>query len=193
MRGEIDAAPPLRLCAGLLADAFVDEPGMRWICGPGLPRKRRWFAATTHAHVSLPGHRAYVISGDGVPVGAALAGPSGGRLGLRARVEWTARVCAGCGPGAVRRTLAYLAAVEDGVPGGAWSLEFVGVSPTARGRGAARALIERVVGDAAGADVVLTTADPANVGVYRRLGFVETGRVRLADLSVVTMRRAGST
>lgn len=60
-----------------------------------------------------------------------------------------------------------------------WYLRELGTRPAARGRGVARALVERRRRDArqAGVGIYLESSTRANVPVYERLGFRETGPV----------------
>ncbi|WP_018351701.1 GNAT family N-acetyltransferase [Longispora albida] len=157
--------------AGLLATAFSAEPGMTWLCGT---RKRPWFAAT----LRLPVDRVLV------PGAAALITPPGSRIPPLTQARWAASVLAGCGPRAVRRTLGYLARTEPLKPAGASVLEFVGVLPEDRGRGLARQLITAIPGP-----LFLTTADPANIPLYTKLGFTVTETVRIGPLTVTAMLR----
>src|SRR5690606_14403256 len=123
----------------------------------------------------------------GSPAGAAVVTPARTGPGPVAQLVWTARVGLGCGPTAVRRTLAYLDA--GAAPADAATLELVGVVPGRRGGGVGRALLEQVIVHAAGTPLHLSTADPANVGLYRRFGWRETGRLPVGDLAVTTMLR----
>lgn len=177
-------------CARLLAEAFVDEPGMRWICGRGMRARRAWFAATVRTHATLPDTARYVAQVAGGPAGAALVTAAGARPGTLARLLWTARVGVGCGPTAIVRTLRYLDAST--APADALTLELVGVLPALRGRRVGRALLERVIADSAGRPLHLTTADPSNVALYERFGWRETGRVGVGGLTVIAMLRPGS-
>ncbi|MDN4613306.1 GNAT family N-acetyltransferase [Leifsonia sp. F6_8S_P_1B] len=83
----------------------------------------------------------------------------------------------------------YLLAEVDGIPvgcaaaiaaGGAVSVEHVVTSADHRGRGIGTALTAAATeaGRRLGATVAVLTASPDGVGIYRRLGFTEHGRVR---------------
>ncbi|WP_436496250.1 hypothetical protein [Actinokineospora sp. HUAS TT18] len=111
-------------------------------------------------------------------------GQAGGSPGVGALVGWTWRVLCGCGPRAVSRTLAYQRATDRLKPAGVSTVEFVGVLPDSRGKGAARRLIDGVPGP-----LFLTTADPANVALYQHLGFQVTHRARVGPLMVAAMLR----
>ncbi len=189
MTVEVISGGDPRDCAGLLAAAFADEPGLGWICGPGLRARRGWFAATIATHATAPGGIRYLAQVAGEPAGAAVVTPADSRPGSFARLAWTARVGLGCGPTAIRRTLRYLGA--SAAPADALTLEFVGVLRGLRGCGVGRALLERVIADAAGSAVHLTTADLSNPGLYQRFGWRETGRVGVGGLVVVAMLRPG--
>jgi len=189
MTVEVISGGDPRDVVSLLAAAFADEPGLGWICGPGLRARRHWFTATLGTHATLPGRIQYLAQVAGEPAGAAVVTPADRRPGSLAQLAWTARVCFGCGPTAIRRTLRYLGA--SAAPADALTLEFVGVPRGLRGRGVGRALLERVIADAVGSPVYLTTADSSNPGLYQRFGWRETGRVRVGGLVVVAMLRPG--
>ncbi|MFD3776083.1 GNAT family N-acetyltransferase [Streptomyces sp. NPDC058612] len=88
------------------------------------------------------------------------------------RVGGGARTGLRCGPRALGRTLRHLDTTDAGAPPGAWTLEFVGVRPGLTGRGAGRLLLNHVLATTpAPHSLYLTTADPANVRLYRHFGF----------------------
>ncbi|MCL3861009.1 GNAT family N-acetyltransferase [Actinotalea sp. K2] len=189
MSAEVASGVDPLVCARLLAAAFADEPGIGWVCGPRARARQAWFAATLRTHETLPGATRYVVHVAGDPAGAAVVTPAGSRPGTLAQLAWTARVALDCGPTAIRRTLRYLGA--SAAPDDALTLEFVGVLPAQRGRGVGGALLKQVIADAAGRPVYLTTADPANVGLYERFGWRETGRAGVGGLVVAAMLRSG--
>ncbi|MFE5912458.1 GNAT family N-acetyltransferase [Streptomyces wedmorensis] len=82
---------------------------------------------------------------------------------------------------------------ETAAPVGAWTLEFIGVRPDTAGRGAGRYLLDHVLAATpAQAGFFLTTADPANVPLYRRFGFVDLRRTTLGPLDVRAMVKPGA-
>lgn len=172
-------------CGRILAAAFADEPGLGWICGPGLRARRHWFVATLRAHAGVPGGTHYLAKVAGEAAGAAVVTPANRGPRSLAQLAWITRVGLGCGPPTVQRTLRYLGAST--APADALTLEFLGVLPDQRGRGVGRALLERTIADVAGQPIYLTTADPSNPGLYRRFGWQETGRVNVGGLVVVAM------
>ncbi|MFF2773404.1 GNAT family N-acetyltransferase [Streptomyces sp. NPDC058052] len=187
----VDDRPGTAECVRVLAAAFVREPAVRWITGGSGRVRHAWFDATLRTQEALPGARRHLLAdASGAPVAAAVLTPPGAGPGPLAAGAWTARVAARCGPAALARTLRHLHAAERLAPPGAWTLEFVGVVPEAAGRGAGRLLLDHVLGALpAGAGVFLTTADPANVPLYRRFGFTLLERVPIGPLVTAAMGR----
>ncbi|MFJ3927357.1 GNAT family N-acetyltransferase [Streptomyces sp. NPDC090022] len=190
-RPGTDPAPDPAACARTLAAAFTREPAVTWICGGSAAARTRWFETTLRTHATLAGARRHTLTDpSGRMVAAAVLTPPGAVPGAGARALWAARTAVRCGPRALGRTLRYLHAAETGVPDGAWTLEFVGVLPELTGRGAGRVLLDHLL-DAtpAPAGFFLTTADPANVTLYRRFGFEVVRRTALAGLEITAMAR----
>ncbi|MFH7596919.1 GNAT family N-acetyltransferase [Streptomyces racemochromogenes] len=189
---RIDTDPDPAACADLLADAFAREPAVSWICGGAHSARARWFRTTLRTHAGLAGaRRTALVDTDGLIVAAAVLTPPGATPSAGARALWAARTLLSGGPRALGRTLRYLDATEGGAPAGAWTLEFVGVRPDLTGRGAGRTLLDHVLTTTPGA-VHLTTADPANVPLYRHFGFTTLGEIPLGPLTVTSMARVPS-
>jgi ribosomal protein S18 acetylase RimI-like enzyme len=77
-----------------------------------------------------------------------------------------------------------LAPFLDAHASGAAHLELLAVAPTAQGTGLARRLVDGVADaarDAGLGSVLLETEQPANVALYRRLGFTEVAHVADGD------------
>ncbi|MDB1086054.1 GNAT family N-acetyltransferase [Streptomyces sp. ACA25] len=190
---RIDAAPDPVVCARALAAAFAREPAVSWICGASAPVRSHWFEATLRAHATLPGARHRTLRhADGRPVAAAVLTPPGAAHTAPTRAVWAARTGFRCGPRALGRTLRYLHLAEAATPEGAWTLEFIGVLPGMTGRGAGRVLLDHLLADVpAPGGFYLTTADPANVPLYRHFGFVPVHRTALGPLDITAMARPG--
>ncbi|MFG3406622.1 GNAT family N-acetyltransferase [Streptomyces sp. NPDC048142] len=190
---RIDADPAPAVCARVLAAAFAQEPAVSWICGASESVRTHWFEATLRAHATLSGARRHVLTDSGGrPVAAAVLTPPGAAPAAGARAVWAARTGIRCGPGTFRRTLRYLHLAEPAAPTGAWTLEFIGVRPDMAGRGAGRALLDRLLTTTrAPAGFFLTTADPANVPLYRHFGFTVLHRTALGPLRITAMSRPG--
>ncbi|MEU3747732.1 MULTISPECIES: GNAT family N-acetyltransferase [Streptomyces] len=193
---RIDVRPDPATCARTLAAAFHREPALSWICGASQTLRTQWFDTTLRTHATLPGALRYAATttSDARPVAAAVLTPPGAAPGIPARAAWAARTGLRCGPSALGKTLRYLHHAEALVPTGAWTLEFIGARPDSAGRGAGRFLLDHVLATApAPAGFFLTTADPANVPLYRRFGFTELQRTVLGPLTVTAMARPGPT
>ncbi|MFG2485437.1 GNAT family N-acetyltransferase [Streptomyces virginiae] len=189
--GDHDDAPPPARCAPVLAAAFVREPAMTWISGGSDRVRRAWFTTTLRTHATLPGARRHLlVDRHGRPVAAAVLTPPAAAPSGAARAAWAARTLAGCGPRTLLRTLRYLHAAEAETPPGAWTLEFIGVEPAAAGRGTGGRLLDRLLAATpAPGGVFLTTADEANVRLYRRFGFTTLRRLTVGSLEVTAMWR----
>ncbi|MEV2201343.1 GNAT family N-acetyltransferase [Streptomyces fradiae] len=189
---RIDTDPDPAACAVVLAAAFAREPAASWICDGSAPRRTHWFRAVLRAHAGLAGaRRSALVDAEGRLIAAAVLTPPGARPDLWARALWTARTGLRCGPRALGRTLRHLAVTDGGAPAGAWTLEFIGVRPESAGRGAGRLLLDHVLASTP-SGLHLTTADPANVSLYRHFGFTVSRVTPLGPLSVTSMTRAGA-
>ncbi len=72
-------------------------------------------------------------------------------------------------------------------------LDLIGVRPGTAGRGAGRYLLDHVLAATpAQAGFFLTTADPANVPLYRLFGFADLRRTTLGPLDVRAMVKPGA-
>ncbi|MFD7785043.1 GNAT family N-acetyltransferase [Streptomyces nojiriensis] len=190
-RLDRDDAPPPARCAPVLAAAFVREPAMAWIAGGSDRVRQAWFGATLATHATLPGARRHLLTDrDGRPVAAAVLTPPAAVPSGAARAAWAARTLVACGPRALVRTLRYLHAAEARTPAGAWTLEFIGVEPGAAGRGTGGRLLGHLLATTpAPGGIFLTTADEANVRLYRRFGFTVLRRLTVGPLEVTAMWR----
>lgn len=190
---RIDTDPDPAACADLLAAAFAREPAVSWICGDSARVRTHWFRATLGTHAGLDGaRRTALVAADGRLLAAAVLTPPGSTPSTGARALWAARTGLRCGPRALGRTLRYLAATDDGAPPEAWTLEFIGVHPDLTGRGAGRLLLNHILATTpAPHGLYLTTADPANVPLYRHFGFTTLGESRLGPLCVTSMSCVG--
>ncbi|MET8830621.1 GNAT family N-acetyltransferase [Streptomyces sp. NPDC004610] len=201
-------------CGAVLAAAFAREPATRWICGDSTAVRERWFAATLATQATLPGARRTVLTDAPqrppasapvqapapapaaipapAPLAAAVLTPPGAEPSARASATWSLATLRHCGPRPLLRTLRYLHATEPQAPPGAWTLEFLGVAPGARGRGAGGRLLTHTVDTVPARDgIFLTTADPANEPFYEYFGFGVLARTRLGGLTVTAMWRPG--
>ncbi|MEU8776886.1 GNAT family N-acetyltransferase [Streptomyces sp. NPDC048606] len=192
---SFDDHPPSARCAEVLSEAFAWEPATVWITGGSARTRRAWFDATLRTQAGLPGARRHLLlDGGGLPVAAAVLTPPGAAPRAPALLAWSGATLTRCGPRALSRTLRYVRATEPEAPPGAWTLEFVGVRPALAGRGAGRLLLDHVLAGApAPGGVFLTTADAANVALYRRFGFTTLRSVAVGPVETTAMWRPAPT
>jgi GNAT superfamily N-acetyltransferase len=179
--------PDLPAIVEVLRESFVVYPVMRYVLGrtpraddPHLATLLRFFATAR----LLRGEPVLGVRAGDELAGVALVsfpdGPSSPVELARCREEtWEA-----LGGDARARYERFGEACAPFFPDSARThLNMIGVRPTARGTGIARLLVDAVVALAAtrpgtGA-VTLTTEDPANLPIYRRIGFLEVGHARV--------------
>jgi len=188
---QIVLNPPTGPGADLLADAFADEPGMRWLCGRSRARRRAWFVATERLLAQRPGSRRYLLLQDGRLMATQWVTTPTGQPPVLAQLGWLAEVLLGCGPTVVVRTAAYRRKEEAFIPARATILEFLGVLEEARGTGLGGILLRWAMAEAltgpGATPVHLSTSDPRNVEIYRHLGFTVDGSFQLKSLEVTAM------
>ena len=120
-----------------------------------------------------------VLTTAGGPVGAAVwLGPAAWEVTPeRAKAAGLDELPTVLGAAAAERFLSALAAIDPyhhrDVPPAHWYVMVVGVAPEEQGKGIGRALLQPIMkrADTAGQPCYLETAQPANVGLYERLGF----------------------
>ncbi|MCM8730162.1 GNAT family N-acetyltransferase [Hephaestia sp. MAHUQ-44] len=166
--------------AAMLARAFADDPGMRFIFPDPAVRARR-----------MPRLFGLLYKGDG-PVGMRLmtAGgeaatlwraPGQARTGSLTFVREAIPMLHALG-GAVGRALRVANAIEAHQPDGCfWYLHIAGCDPAAQGQGFGGAAVRAGIARAAGArlPVYLETPLEKNIGFYQGLGFAITGEWRV--------------
>jgi GNAT superfamily N-acetyltransferase len=164
--------------ARIVTDALLHDPG--WVAvGPDREGHRRFVARRYH------GAALAVMRRHGGPTfGAFLDGRLGGVAatfapGRYPPPPWTIlRYVPGflaAGPGPVVRGLKVSSVQDRGHPRGEHSfLWFLAVDPPDQRSGLGRALLSRVIEDAA-APVYLDTSNPANLPYYASFGFEEIG------------------
>ena len=175
--------------AAVLAEAFRTYPTTAWFFDGDAVAREDALAALVRFFVTarlLRGEPVLGVRHDARLVAVALVSdPAGGgsppELAQEREALW-ARV----GQAARGRYEAYGAAVAPLLEEpGSLHVNLVGVHPSGRGRGLARRLFDHVHALAAtissGRGVSLTTEDPANVALYRHLGYEITGSVDVAS------------
>lgn len=184
--------------ASVLTDAFADEAGLNYWLRQGRSKTRaraRFFDAAVR-DVVHPGRDLWLAELDGARVGAAIwLGP-----GLKAfdfsplqQIAMIPLLYAIAGVGGALRGLALgekLDALHIKSPHA--HLVFLGVSPSAQGRGLGSAILKASLGplDVAGVTALLEATTERNVALYQRHGFEVAENLHLRDLHVRIMTRA---
>ncbi len=184
--------------ASVLTDAFADEAGLNYWLRQGRAKTRaraRFFDAAVR-DVVHPGRDLWLAELDGARVGAAIwLGP-----GLKAfdfsplqQIAMIPLLYAIAGVGGALRGLALgekLDALHIKSPHA--HLVFLGVSPSAQGRGLGSAILKASLGplNVAGVTALLEATTERNVALYQRHGFEVAENLHLRDLHVRIMTRA---
>jgi ribosomal protein S18 acetylase RimI-like enzyme len=167
-----DEAPAV---GALLAEAFFDDPFVRWWCPDPASRGEEATALfTANARLGLALGDG-LMSDDGsavaiyLPPGTVIDDATVGASGLP-------DVIGGSGPeraGQIGRFLDTLGGLHAAAtPEPHWQLLFLGVAPAAQGRGIGRRLMEAMLERADGAvGARLTTGNPVALALYASLGF----------------------
>ena len=181
--------------AAVLALAFSEEPGNRVLLPDPEARLRLLRTATRNQlRATLPLGTVHVATLDDRLGGVAIWHPPGRRSAslpstLRAakdsltgvpalarQLPTVATVLAQNLPGTASMVLRRRRGVARASAGASWHLAFLATDPELRGRGLARALLDRQLTrcDEDRAPVWLETTDPVNPPLYERFGFVVT-------------------
>ena len=164
-------------------DAFAADPLLRWL----FPRDDRYgIGAAAFFGVLLDlrlDFGAVWITDDSSAV-TTWERPGGLPIEPEERDARWAPVLAEFGRGERRRLRALMGAADAHKPTSPhWYLAVAAVAPRAQGRGVGRRVIAAGTdeADAAGVPTVLDTATPANIAIYRRLGFETVAEFTLPD------------
>jgi ribosomal protein S18 acetylase RimI-like enzyme len=159
-----------------LADAFTDDPLMRWLAPPrDYPRRSRHVYRLMLDHAVPHGAVDVVDAGGGTPLAAAIWLPPGHwRVPPLALARGLGKVIR-AGGYRVPRMLGRLTAVEKEHPPGPdhWYLEAIGVVLSHQGQGlGSRLLAKRTAQfDAQGMPAYLECSNERNIALYERHGF----------------------
>ncbi|MFW6775467.1 GNAT family N-acetyltransferase [Nocardioides sp. CPCC 205120] len=186
----------VRAAARVLAAAFADDPAVARLVPPGARRRQARLVAVFTGDVRSVGRAGVDVARrgpGGEVVGAAVwRTPAGGEPALRhplvaLRAAWALR------PAGLRAARRYDSAVAEHLPAGpCWHLHDIGASPSARGLGVGRALLEHRLAevDATGQQAFLEATTPASRRLYERHGFVAVGEITdPVGAGAVPMRR----
>jgi ribosomal protein S18 acetylase RimI-like enzyme len=170
--GDLPAA------AAALSRAFQDDPLQTYVLPDPVERAAQspgLFAPLLRYGLNF----GEVLTTAGSPAGAAVwLGPEAWEVTPeRATAAGLDKLPAVLGAAAAERFFSVLAAIDPyhhrDVPPAHWYVMVVGVAPEKQGKGIGRALLQPIIerADTAGQPCYLETAQPANVGLYKRLGF----------------------
>lgn len=176
------AAADVCAAADLLAVCFLDDQGMVKLFKDQHPERlhrsmRSWFLATLD--MWLKQKRAMFAAFDGTNlVGVLLAGHSRYKVNGTEQLKWAWRVGVACGLTPVVRTAQHDAERQEQFkPHAAQIVEFVGVSPIARGKGVGRLLFETFHRQVGESEIVwLETTRHENLSIFSKLGYLESSR-----------------
>lgn len=188
MTFEIAKTVDKEICLNILSEAFLNEPGMIWLCGRGLEKKRSWFSATWDL-LSAQGLENIVLARkEGKIVGVALTSPAVGKPPIVAQLKWIFNGVKNCGFSTIFKTFCYLNLTTSWKPLDYWTLEFIAIAPVAQGQGVASKLIGELQ-DRLTSKVYLTTADERNVPIYEKLKFHVIKKIHFAGLSIIVFTK----
>ncbi|MGE0741363.1 MAG: N-acetyltransferase family protein [Hyphomonadaceae bacterium] len=184
--------------ATILTDAFVDEAGLNYWLRQGAAKdraRRRFFDAALEDAIH-PEREVWVAEDSGERLGAAIwLGP--GRkaydFGLLKQLAFSPLFFEIAGIGGSMRGLSVGEKLHTLHPHAPHAhLVFLGVSPSAQGRGVGSAILKATLApvDQAGLIAFLETTTERNVALYRRHGFEVTGELKLPTFTLWGMTRA---
>jgi len=188
---ELDAA------AGILTDAFIDEPGLNYWLRQGCAKNRarqRFFEAAVRTIVH-PQRALWLAESGREPLGAAIWLAPGQHAydfpfwRLLAVVPRLLEVAGFAGGG---RGLALAEKLGGLYPKAPYAhLAYLGVSPSAQGQGIGSAILKQTLSalDAAKTPALLEATLARNVTLYERHGFEVVSDLRLPDMHVRIMWR----
>lgn len=178
------------VAATVLAEAFADDPMMGWLAGfdrDPARRLRHLFAHSLGVALARPEHLVDAIDDAGdVSEPAAVAlwyevdGCATSKLDVVRMVPAAVRTFGVRLPRAIR-VLSMIEKVHPTVPHR--HLAFIGVRPSAQGRGFGGALLAAMTDDCdlRGVPAYLESSSPRNEALYARYGFVSQGPIAVPD------------
>lgn len=201
----MNAPPTVRLAfdsesgaaAKVLADAFVDEAGLNyWLRqGRAKDRARRRFFEEAVKGVVHPRRDVWLAETERNVLGAAIwlsPGLKAFDFSVLQQIAITPLLYSVAGVSGALRGLALgekLAGLHPRTPHA--HLVFLGVSPSAQGRGVGSAILKATLAplDTQGVQAILEATTERNVALYQRHGFEIRNELRLSDLHVRVMTR----
>lgn len=165
---------------GALAAAFDGDPPLQWF----LPDARRRRGRLEHyfgAMLPLYLQHGRVWTSDDVACGAAWAAPGAWPFGLRDELRVTPAMLRVFGRHPVRALKGQRTVLSGHPQAPHWFLDYIGVEPSAHGRGTGSALLRPMLEaiDSEGRAAYLNAGSARSRDLYRRHGFEVTEEFRL--------------
>lgn len=181
----------------ILTDAFVDEDGLNyWLKqGAAKTRARRIFFDAAVGDVVHADRQLYLAEDNGVPLGSAIwlkPGDKAFDLPPLRELMLTPLLFRVAGFEGMGKATALGRKLGELHPKVAHAhLVFLGVSPSAQGRGVGSAILKHTLAplDAAGIPAYLEATSERNIALYERHGFAISGEFKLPGLHMRTMFR----
>ncbi|MBI1252565.1 MAG: GNAT family N-acetyltransferase [Alphaproteobacteria bacterium] len=186
-----------RIAARVLTDAFVDEAGLNYWLKQGREKeqaRRKFFDGAVRGMVS-PKRALWLAHADRTPVGAAIwlpAGVAAFDFSPLQQFLMTPLMLSIAGVAGMRRAFEVGDALAARHPAEAHAhLVFLGVAPTAQGRGVGSAILKETLADvdAQSLPAYLETTTERNAALYQRHGFETTDIFDLPGVRFWTMLR----
>jgi ribosomal protein S18 acetylase RimI-like enzyme len=184
--------------ASVLTDAFVDEAGLNYWLRQGDAKtavRRRFFNAAV-GDVIHKGRELWLAEADGAPAGAAIwlkPGDHAFAFTPLQQLLTTPLFISIAGFEGMKRAQELGAALNSHHPKQKHAhLVFLGVAPSAQGRGVGSAILKQTLAtlDARGVTAYLECTTERNAALYKRHGFEVTGEFDFPGLHFWTMTRA---
>jgi ribosomal protein S18 acetylase RimI-like enzyme len=184
--------------ASVLTDAFVDEAGLNYWLRQGQAKaavRRRFFNAAV-GDVIHKQRELWLAEAGGAPAGAAIwlkPGDHAFAFTPMQRLFTTPLFISIAGFEGMKRAQDLGGALNAQHPKEPHAhLVFLGVAPSAQGRGVGSAILKQTLAplDATGVTAYLECTTARNAALYERHGFVVTGEFDFPDLHFWTMTRA---
>lgn len=185
------------IVARVLTDAFVDEDGLNYWLRQGevKDKSRKLFFDAAVRDAVHPTRDLWLAEADGETLGAAIWLAPGRKpydLSLWRQLTLAPLMFSIAGVSGMSRGFALAEDMETLHPHEPHAhLVFLGVAPTAQGRGVGSAILKHTLAplDASGTVGYLEATTDRNVALYQRHGFEVTGEIKRLGLHLRTMTR----
>lgn len=192
---QIEACTDTAGMVRLLTAAFASDPGMRYLCAHQNDGYELRLAAWFEAMVRLQqanGQPCFTATCAGEVILCAVLTSPNAVLKPPSLLRWMWDVTRSAGFNSLWRTLKHLRRISSYQPPTPhFRLEFIAVAPAHQGKGYARLMLEQIhtlaQASADAPDVWLETANPGNIPLYERFGYVTKAAFHMSDSAKVTI------